>query len=218
MSHDPDADVCFSLLVAVPKIAQAKIDDAELILNRITVSNAQSNTMTMDIDSTIKTDGSVHANIDGFPGVMYLEDHPDQTPFARIDFPPTTAAKHQSVKVNQLIEIDAPALTIFNKWLVANESLRVTVLGETHVKVKGLTKSYPVTFKKTITMPGRPHALTPSSPHRVESAADMLLQAWTCYTAPWSTRLESILRRMPVATTSSAKPTFPTAPFSLLSL
>ncbi len=144
-----------SLLVAVPKIAQSKIDDAVLTLEGFTVTNTQAGNMTVSINSTITTDGSVHADIDGFEGVMYLEDQPAQTPFAKIQFPATTADKLQTVNVTQFVAIDdVPALTTFNTWLLANESLRVTIRGDTQVKVKGISRSYGVTFKKTITMPG----------------------------------------------------------------
>ncbi|KAL2262304.1 hypothetical protein VTK26DRAFT_1808 [Humicola hyalothermophila] len=143
------------LLVAVPKIAQDKVDEAELVVKRITVSNTKTSSLSMSIDTEILTDGSVHATIDGFPGVMYLEDDPEQKPFARINFPETTSDAYQSVKVTQDLEIDdLAALTKFNSWLLTNETLRVTVLGETNVHVKGIARSYGVTFKKTVTMPG----------------------------------------------------------------
>jgi hypothetical protein len=149
---------CPSLLVGVPKIAQSKLDDAELILDGITVTNTQGSSMTMAINSTIKTDGSVHADIEPFEGVMYLEDHTPHTPFAKINFPATTADKLQTVNVTQFLPIDnVEALTTFNTWLLANDTLRVTVFGETKVKVKGISRSYGVTFKKTITMPGTHH-------------------------------------------------------------
>lgn len=147
-----------SLLVGVPKIAQQKLDDAELILDGITVTNTQGSSMTMAINSTIKTDGSVHADIDAFQGIMYLEDHQPHTPFAKINFPATTADKLQTVNVTQFLPIDnVEALTTFNTWLLSNETLRVTVFGETNVKVKGISRSYGVTFKKTVTMPGTQH-------------------------------------------------------------
>lgn len=143
------------LLVGVPKIAQQKLDDAELILNSLTVTNTQGKNLTMSLSSTIKTDGSVHADIDPFEGVLYLEDHEPHTPFAKINFPPTTADALQTVNVTQFLPIDdVKALTIFNTWLLANQTLRVTVLGDTHVRVRGISRSYPVTFKKTISTPG----------------------------------------------------------------
>ncbi|VBB73393.1 Putative protein of unknown function [Podospora comata] len=143
------------LLVAVPKIAQSKLDDAELIINGITVTDTQTKKMTMSIDSTIKSDGKVHAIIEPFLGVMYLEDIPSHIPFASINFPETTSEALQQVKVTQTLEIkDVDALTTFNTWLLANETLRVTVFGETGIHVKGISRRYPVTFKKTIEMPG----------------------------------------------------------------
>jgi len=143
------------LLVAVPKIAQQKIDDAELIFDGLVVTNTQTQNLTMSINSTIKTDGSVHADIAAFDGIMYLEDHEPHTPFAKIQFPATTADALQTVNVTQFLHIeDVEALTVFNTWLLANETLRVTIEGDTHVRVKGIARDYPVTFKKTITMPG----------------------------------------------------------------
>ncbi|KAL2024210.1 hypothetical protein VTK56DRAFT_9366 [Thermocarpiscus australiensis] len=143
------------LLVGVPKIAQQKLDDAELAIDRITVTHTQGQNLTMAINSTIKTDGSVHATVDAFEGVMYLEDRLPHTPFAKIDFPETTSAAFQTVNVSQFLHIDdVEALTIFNTWLLTNDTLRVTVLGDTHVHVKGVSRAYPVTFKKTVTMPG----------------------------------------------------------------
>jgi len=143
------------LLVAVPKIAQQKLDDAELILDSLTVTHTQSQNLTITLASTIKTDGSVHADIDAFEGVLYLEDHEPHTPFAKVRFPQTTADALQKVTVNQFLPIeDVEALTIFNTWLLANQTLRVTVLGDTHVRVRGIARSYPVTFKKTVSTPG----------------------------------------------------------------
>ena len=153
--HAPHTNHAVSLLVAVPKIAQQKLDDAELILDSLTVTHTQNQNLTITLASTIKTDGSVHADIDAFEGVLYLEDHEPHTPFAKVRFPQTTADALQKVTVNQFLPIeDVEALTIFNTWLLANQTLRVTVLGDTHVRVKGIARSYPVTFKKTISTPG----------------------------------------------------------------
>lgn len=143
------------ILVGVPKIAQSKIDAAELILNRLTVSNTQTQNLTISLSSTIKTDGSVKANVAPFEGIMYLEDRLPHTPFAKINFPATTADAEQHINVTQFLPIDdVKALTIFNSWLLANETLRVTVEGNTFVQVSGISRAYPIFFKKTVTMPG----------------------------------------------------------------
>lgn len=148
------------LLVAVPKIAQEKLDHAELTLNAIRVSNTQTDKMTMAIDSTIRSDGKVSAVIAPFVGVMYLEDIESHIPFAKIDFPETTSEAYQEVKVSQTLDVNdenRDALTTFNTWLLANNTLKVTVHGETTIRVKGIARNYPVTFHKTLEMPGLRH-------------------------------------------------------------
>lgn len=143
------------LIVGIQKIAQQKLDSADLQLDGIVVSKSQTDNLTMAINSTIHSDGSVHANIDPFIGSMYLEDLEDHAPFAKIDFPATTADALQTVNVTQFVPIDnAKALTAFNTWLLVNETLRVTVSGDTQIHVSGISRSYPVTFQKTITMNG----------------------------------------------------------------
>jgi hypothetical protein len=144
-----------SILVAVPKLAQQKVDEAQFEVDSIVVTNTKTQNLTMAINSVIRTDGSVHATIDAFQGVMYLEDIPSHTPFATLDFPQTTADAFQTVNVSQFLPItDVKALTVFNTWLLANESLRVTVSGDTHVHVRGISRAYPITFKKTLTLSG----------------------------------------------------------------
>ena len=139
----------------MPKIAQKKINEAELHLDGIVVTQTQTNNFTMAINSTITTDGSQHAKIAAFDGVMYLEDWAPQRPFATVRFPQTTSDKFQEVNVTQFTPVDdLDAFTVFNTWLLVNETLRVTVKGDTTVRVRGIARNYGVTFKKTITMPG----------------------------------------------------------------
>ncbi|KAL8417483.1 hypothetical protein RB594_001232 [Gaeumannomyces avenae] len=143
------------ILVAVPKIAQKKIDEAQLEIRAFSALNTQSDNFTLRIDSVIRTDGSVHATIAGFEGVMYLEDWAPQRPFARVHFPETTSDAYQEVRIEQLTPIDdMDAFTVYNTWLLINETLRVTVRGDTTVRVRGIDRAYPVLFKKTITVPG----------------------------------------------------------------
>lgn len=116
----------------------------------------------MAVNSTITTDGSVHADIEPFTGVMYLEDLEPHEAFASIDFPATTSAKYTEVNVSQPVEVtNMKAFTTFNTWLLANETLKLTIEGDTKVRVKGISKSFGVTFKKTVDLKGRsppPHA------------------------------------------------------------
>lgn len=144
-----------SIFVAVPKIAQDKINKAKLTVHSIQVTNTTPTTYTLGFNTSITTDGTVKADIDAFDGVMYLEDEPSHTPFVNIRFPKTNANKFQWVNFTNEITIkDMAAFTKFNTWFVNNETIRVTVEGKTKVQPKGLNRKSSVTFKKTITSKG----------------------------------------------------------------
>lgn len=146
------------IFVAVPKIAQKKVNEADLEIQGVNILQTESNAYHMEINSTIKTDGSIKADIDGFEGEMYLEDYEPHTAFATLNFPKTNANKHQNVNVSQDINItDMEAFTRFNVWFHNNETLRVTINGKTKVKPHGLDRKYGVTFKKTVTLKGLNH-------------------------------------------------------------
>lgn len=137
--------------MGVPKIAQSKMNDAKLEIQGVNILDTTSDSYTMEINSTITTDGSIHAKVDGFQGNLYLEDLEPHTPFATIDFPDTTSDKHQDVNVSQAITItDMDAFIDYNVWFVNNKTLKLTVEGKTKVKPRGLSKKYDVDFKKTI--------------------------------------------------------------------
>lgn len=144
-----------SIFVGVPRIAQDKVNDAKLEIQGVNVINTKPDSILLQINSTITTDGSIKANIDGFDGVMYLEDLPGQTPFLNISFPATNGDKHQLVNISQELTITDPdAFNTFNIWFAANQTLNVTVYGRTKVKPAGLFRKWGVTFKKTINMNG----------------------------------------------------------------
>lgn len=147
--------MCHSIFVAIPKIAQSKINDAKLYVDGIKLTQTQSQNYTMSINSTIRASSPVHATIDPFDGEMWLEDLQPHTPFVQIRFPETSSDDNQKVNVTQFVTItNMDAFTVFNTWLLTNESLRVTVSGKTKVQVKGISKKFDVDFTKTITMPG----------------------------------------------------------------
>lgn len=147
--------VCLIIFVAVPRIAQQRVDGADLTIQGIILSQAQSENFTMAINSTLRADDSIHAVIDPFEGVMYLEDWEPQTPFARLQFPQTTSASQSAVNLTQFIDIlDMNAFTVFNTWVLVNETLRVSVEGDTHLKVNGISRKYPVHFKKVVELKG----------------------------------------------------------------
>lgn len=151
--------VCLILLVAIPKIAQKKLDHSELQVDGISVTNTRSETYLMGINSTIRSSGGVSAKIAPFRAEMYLEDLEPHTPFVLLDFPETTSAELQTVNVtDKRIEIpNMEAFTTFNTMLLGQESVRVTIKGDTTVRVSGVARNYGVTFKKTITLTGLNH-------------------------------------------------------------
>ncbi|KAJ4272041.1 hypothetical protein NW762_000751 [Fusarium torreyae] len=146
------------ILVAVPKIAQDKINDAELEIQAVRILETEGDAYLMEIDSTITTDGKIHAKIDPFEADMYLEDWPPHVAFATLNMPKTNSNKHQVVNVSQHVKIaDLKEFTRFNVWFHNNETLRVTVEGRTKVKPSGLPRKYGVTFKKTLELKGLNH-------------------------------------------------------------
>lgn len=143
------------IFVGVPNIAQDKINDAKLNITGVNVLDTQAKTFTMEINSTIKTDGSIHANVDPFEGAMYLDALGESSTFSTVDFPKTNANKHQDIKVSQHIDIpNMDTFTTFNTWFVNNETLKITVDGHTKVKPSGLDRKSKVHFKKTVEVNG----------------------------------------------------------------
>lgn len=147
--------VCLIIFVGVPKIAQNKVNSAELRIDSIVASNTQTQNFTMSVNSTIRLDSSTDATIDGFEGVMYLEDFEPHVPFAQLAFPQTTGDSWQVVNLSQFTPItDLVAFTRFNTWLLLNDSIRVTIEGDTNIHVKGISRAYGINFKKTVTLQG----------------------------------------------------------------
>ncbi|KAI1376353.1 hypothetical protein F4677DRAFT_89314 [Hypoxylon crocopeplum] len=143
------------ILVAVPRMAQSKLDEATLSIDGIIITNVQTNSLNMAINSTITTDGSTHATIDSFEGTMYLADVNPPLAFARINFPETTSDALQTVNVSQQIPIsDQNAFTTFNTYLIQRESVSVLINGDTYVHVSGISRAYSVTFSKTVSLKG----------------------------------------------------------------
>ena len=145
-----------SIFVGVPKLAQQRLDDSTLVIDGIAVSNPQTNSITMSINATIGSDGSISADLDAFNGTMYLEDLGPATPFATIAFPASKAGGTKTINVTQELPVtNDPAFGTFNKWLVANESVRITVRGDTFIHVAGIYKAFPVVYKKTFDLKGK---------------------------------------------------------------
>ncbi|ORY62172.1 uncharacterized protein BCR38DRAFT_347157 [Pseudomassariella vexata] len=143
------------LLVAVPKIAQQKINEAKLHVDSIVVTNTRPNVLNMAINSTITTDGKVHATIAGFQSTMYLMDVDPPLAFATLDFPQTKSDALMVVNISQELTFDnLDAVKTFNAHLLSKEKINVKIEGDTNVRVSGIARNYPVSFSKNIEMVG----------------------------------------------------------------
>jgi len=147
--------VCLVIFVGVPNIAQDKLDEAKLNIDGVNILETEPDNYRMEVNSTITTDGKIHADVDAFTGTMYLEGIEPRLAFATLDFPATTAEKHQTVNVSQHVTIaDMDAFTTFNVWFTNNETVQISVEGDTKVKPQGLDRKYDVKFRKTLDVSG----------------------------------------------------------------
>lgn len=206
-----------SIFVGVPNIAQKKIDEAELTIDSIVASNTRADNFTMSVNSTIRIASATSATIDAFEGIMYLTDFDPVTPFAKLQFPQTTGDSLQVVNLTQFTPIeDRVAFTRFNTWLLMNDSIHVTVEGDTKVQVSGLNRKYGVTFKKTVELIGESSCLLFKSLNQEGNAN--VIQASKTSRVLSSPTPRSAFKPTRTATTSTAPSPFPTNPSSPLTL
>ncbi|KAG5985147.1 hypothetical protein E4U55_001116 [Claviceps digitariae] len=149
------AVICIVIFVGVGKIAQSKINSADLQIQSANVLDTQPNKFLMQINSTITTDGTVKADIDPFIGDLTLLDVPDARPFIQLPFPATNANKFQTVNISQEVTITDPeAFNQFNMNFFQKETLRISIHGSTQVQPAGLSKKYGVDFYKVAEFKG----------------------------------------------------------------
>lgn len=147
--------VPLTVFFAVPGIAQTRINHALLTVQGISAENSTPTSYVLGINSTIHADNSDHANIAPFRGEMYLTDLEPHTPFVFVNFPETSSDTVSTVNISQLTPItNLAAFTTFNKVVLINDTVRVTVFGNTKVQVNGISHMFPVNFQKTITLNG----------------------------------------------------------------
>ncbi|KAG5999812.1 hypothetical protein E4U43_001846 [Claviceps pusilla] len=149
------AVICIVIFVGVGKIAQSKINSADLEIQSTQVLDSQPDKFLMQIDSTITTDGTVKADIDPFLGDLTLLDVPNAKPFIQVPFPATNANKFQTVNISQEVTIaDMDAFEQFNMNFFQKEIVRISIHGKTQVQPAGLSKKYDVDFYKVAEFKG----------------------------------------------------------------
>lgn len=144
-----------SIFVIVPVAAQDKVDDAHLEIQGINALDCRPDSLLIQINSTITTDGAVRANLDAFEGNLTLSGVPHAAPFMSLRFPPTSADRFQAINISQVVMIrDKEAFAQYNQLFFRSESLAIHVFGQTLAQPAGLAKKYPVEFRKTIELKG----------------------------------------------------------------
>jgi hypothetical protein len=152
MKGSLDLTFC-SIFVAVPNIAQSKVDEAVLEIQGINILDSRPDSYLIQINSTITTDGTLKADVDSFEGNLYLGDDDNSPPFATLLFPATNSDKHQNVNISQTVQVtDENAFEQFNVAFFQKKSLIVRIQGETKIQPKGLARKSAVTFRKVLTI------------------------------------------------------------------
>ncbi|KAG6156855.1 hypothetical protein E4U47_002174 [Claviceps purpurea] len=149
------AVICIVIFVGVKNIAQSKINSADLDIQSINILDTQPDQFLMQVNSTIRTDGTVKADIDPFVGNLTLLDVPNARPFIQLPFPMTNANKFQTVNISQQVTItDEEAFEEYNINFFQKETIRVGIHGTTQVQPAGLSKKYDVDFYKVAELKG----------------------------------------------------------------
>lgn len=148
--------MAISIFVAVPRIAQSKLDAANLDIDSVVISQVEPDSFNMAINSTILADsGGVQATIRAFEGNMYLLSGGDAVasadPFAKFQFPEVESSAAVTVNVSQKVPVeDVGSLVAFNVQLLSQDFVNVRVEGSTQIRVAGIALDYPVTFSKDL--------------------------------------------------------------------
>jgi len=142
------------IFVAVPKEIRDQINNAELTIQGLSVTNTTSSSIRIGVNSTVSSSSSHSATIDAFNASFYLEDKEPHTPFLFTEMPEIHSKKVSAVNISQEVSItNEAAFADFVTWYLLNETFRVTVDGWTHVHVSGMP-STKVHFQKTVNLTG----------------------------------------------------------------
>ncbi|KAF7550055.1 hypothetical protein G7Z17_g5970 [Cylindrodendrum hubeiense] len=144
------------LLVGIPNLAQDKINSAKFHIDGIIITKTRGETMTVALNASMAVSGAgIKATIAEFPAELYLADLEPHTPFLSLNFPKTSASSHINLNITQDVKIpDMQAFTTFAAWLLGKETLNLGIRGKSSIRVRGISRSYGISFKKTIELKG----------------------------------------------------------------
>ncbi|KKA29760.1 hypothetical protein TD95_004768, partial [Thielaviopsis punctulata] len=143
------------ILVGVPNLMQKRVNESKVTISRIAMTNPTNDSFLLSADSTISTPGSTHATIFPFEAELSLAEDGFDYPFGSITFPKNKSSKNTTTLIDQTVQItNVTALTAFNGWLLAKETVRLRIKGKPKLKISGLSRKYKMNFNKVVELKG----------------------------------------------------------------
>lgn len=139
--------------VAYPKIAQNAINDSTLIVNSMKMTNPTPDTLTVDLNSTVRTSSSYHPTIDSFPASFYLGD--SDKPFLQLQTPEQKSVHDGDIQLaHQVINVtEQSGFKDYALALLADKELDVKIKGKTKLRQGKLPKA-DINYNQEVHTPG----------------------------------------------------------------
>ena len=138
--------------VAFPKIAQHGINQSELTVNSLILSNPTPNSFHLSQNSTITNNSPYHPQLDAFNASLSLQG--TNTPYAYVELPHLHATQSGTNLIDQDVSItDLAAFTAYNIAVLNQESVQINVNGSTTLHEMKFPDAK-VAYNTTTTMKG----------------------------------------------------------------
>ncbi|KAF1946313.1 hypothetical protein EJ02DRAFT_418750 [Clathrospora elynae] len=139
------------IFVGIPNKAQHEINASTIEVTSQEVTNPQSDSIHMKIDTLIKSGSSYHPTIDSFRAGLSLKGQP---PFLYITVPESKSEAETPITVEQDVKFTSKdAFSGYTTAVLASETLEVHLDGKTNIHLSGLP-AMNVDYNKVITMKG----------------------------------------------------------------
>lgn len=151
------------IFVAVPRGIQSRLDSVVIVVDGVSITSMRSDAFDLGINATLHSDsGPIDADVDGFEATLYLEDAEPRIAFTTLTFPALgrgSADENGLTAINvtgpvPLTEENAEGVAQFATSLMSKETFRVTIEGDTSVRISGISRRYGATFRNTVTLNG----------------------------------------------------------------
>jgi hypothetical protein len=140
------------IFVAIPKKAQHEINSSTLEVTSQEVTNPNSDSVHLKLESVIKSGSSYHPTVDGFRAALSIEG--SQGPFIYIDIPQAKSDAETHISVEQDVKFTSlDAFSGYTQAVLGAETFDVHLDGKTKVHLKGLP-GMKVNYNKVVKMKG----------------------------------------------------------------